>query len=62
LWRETFFFDSLKISQLKDLSNKEDVPGYGILPDIQGGSFDNPKSSKFFLRMLQGKKVYIQQD
>ncbi|KJA12770.1 hypothetical protein HYPSUDRAFT_210138 [Hypholoma sublateritium FD-334 SS-4] len=51
-----------KISELKDLSEKEDVPANGVLLDIRDSNFDNAESDIFFLKMLQEKKLDIQED
>jgi hypothetical protein len=44
--------DTCNISQLKDLSQAEDVLGNGILLDLRDGSFDNPESIQFFLNLV----------
>lgn len=53
--------DLCQISKLKDLSRDEDVLGNGVLLDLRDGSFENPESTKVFLKMLQHKKLGMQQ-
>lgn len=54
--------DACKISQLKDLSQAEDILGNGLLLDLRDGSFDNPESIQLFLSILQHSKLGVKQN